>query len=130
MAECIYPTPEWLEESLKAFGPEFENKLKSLSGHFGFHISAEPKFGIEKDLLGLFHPHGVDKIGEVPVAVIVDKAGKVPRAHGYFTGQGVQAEQRVKVALLLQEIVPNFGKFTGMFFVETLIGRAGRDCCC
>ena len=50
MAEVLYPTPEWLEESLKAFGPEFENKLKSLSGHFGYHIMADPKFGIEKDL--------------------------------------------------------------------------------
>lgn len=48
MAEYIYPSPEWLEESFKLYGPEFEGKLKSLSGHFAYHISADPTFGIEK----------------------------------------------------------------------------------
>jgi putative sterol carrier protein len=50
MAEYIYPSPEWLEESFKLYGPEFEGKLKSLSGHFAFLIKADPVFGLEKDL--------------------------------------------------------------------------------
>lgn len=50
MAEYIYPSPEWLEESTKLYGPEFEEKLKPLSGHFAFLIQADPAFGIEKDL--------------------------------------------------------------------------------
>ena len=49
MAEYIYPSPEWLEESTKLYGSEFEGKLKSLSGHFGYHITADPALGIEKD---------------------------------------------------------------------------------
>ncbi len=49
MAEYIYPGPEWLEESFKLYGPEFEGKLKSLSGHFAFKIQTDPAFGIEKD---------------------------------------------------------------------------------
>jgi len=46
----IYPSPEWLEESFKLYGPEFEGKLKTLSGHFAFRIQTDPAFGIERDL--------------------------------------------------------------------------------
>jgi len=46
----IYPIPEWLEESFKLYGPEFEGKLKTLSGHFAFRIQTDPAFGIERDL--------------------------------------------------------------------------------
>lgn len=50
MAEYIYPGPEWLAESLKLYGSEFEGKLKSLSGHFCFRIREDSTFGIEKDV--------------------------------------------------------------------------------
>ncbi len=51
MATCIYPSAEWLEESVKRYGPEFEDKLKKLSGHYAYRIKANPSWGIEKDLM-------------------------------------------------------------------------------
>lgn len=51
MTTCIYPTPEWLEESAKLYDSTFENKLRKLSGHYGYRIKAEPSWGIEKDLM-------------------------------------------------------------------------------
>lgn len=51
MTTCIYPSAEWLEESTKRYGSEFENKLKSLSGFYAYRIRANPEWGIEKDIL-------------------------------------------------------------------------------
>ena len=53
MAVCQYCTPEWLEESAKAFGskPEFEEKLKKLTAKVLFRVQAEPSWGIDKDIL-------------------------------------------------------------------------------
>jgi len=51
MTVCIYPSAEWLEESTKRYGSEFENKLKSLSGYYAYRIKANPEWGIEKDLM-------------------------------------------------------------------------------
>ena len=43
MAACIYPSPEWLEAGFDAFqsDPQWENKLKKLSGHFAYRIQAD-----------------------------------------------------------------------------------------
>ncbi len=48
----IYPSPEWLEGGFKAFqeDPQWENKLRKLSGHFAYRIQADEAFGLEKDL--------------------------------------------------------------------------------
>ena len=51
MTTCIYPTAEWLEESSKLWGSEFEDKLKTLSGHLAYRIKAEPSWGLEKDIM-------------------------------------------------------------------------------
>ena len=51
MTVCIYPSAEWLDESTKRYGSEFENKLKSLSGYYAYRIKANPEWGIEKDLM-------------------------------------------------------------------------------
>ena len=51
MAAYIYPSAEWLEESTKQYGSEFENKLKKLSGYYAYRIKANPEWGIEKDLM-------------------------------------------------------------------------------
>ena len=51
MAEYIYPSPEWLAESAKRYGADFENKLKKLSGHYVYRIKAEPAWGLDKDLM-------------------------------------------------------------------------------
>jgi putative sterol carrier protein len=51
MAEYVYPSSEWLEQSAKAWDSGFENKLKKLSGHYAYRIKAEPSWGIDKDLM-------------------------------------------------------------------------------
>ena len=51
MTTCIYPMPEWLDESAKLYDTTFENKLSKLSGHYAYRIEAEPSWGIEKDLM-------------------------------------------------------------------------------
>ena len=50
MTTCIYPMPEWLEESKKLYDSTFEKKLKKISGHYAYRIKAEPAWGIDKDL--------------------------------------------------------------------------------
>ena len=35
MPTCIYPTPEWLEESKKLYDSTFEKKLKKYAYPFG-----------------------------------------------------------------------------------------------
>jgi putative sterol carrier protein len=51
MTEYIYPGPEWLEDSKKAFDADtsYEEKLKKLTGGYCFQITAEPEWGIDKD---------------------------------------------------------------------------------
>jgi len=51
MTAYIYPSAEWLEESTKRYGSEFENKLKSLSGYYVYRIRANQEWGIEKDIM-------------------------------------------------------------------------------
>ena len=51
MTTYIYPSAEWLEESTKQYGSEFEDKLKKLSGYYAYRIRANPEWGIEKDLM-------------------------------------------------------------------------------
>ena len=51
MTRCIYPMPQWLEESAKLYDSTFENKLKKISGHYAYRIKAEPAWGIDRDLM-------------------------------------------------------------------------------
>ena len=47
----IYPSAEWLEQSTKAYGPDFENKLKKLSGHYAYRLKANPDWGLDTDIM-------------------------------------------------------------------------------
>lgn len=47
----IYPSAEWLERSAKAYGPQFEDKLKKLSGHYAYRLKADPSWGLDKDMM-------------------------------------------------------------------------------
>jgi hypothetical protein len=51
--ECIYCTPEWLEESAKIYRatPRFQETLKRLSTRVFFRITAEPEWKIEEDFI-------------------------------------------------------------------------------
>lgn len=53
MAVFRYCTPEWLEESAKAYrsDPSFEQSLKNLSLKVCFRVEAEPLWGIDRDIL-------------------------------------------------------------------------------
>jgi hypothetical protein len=48
-----YCSPEWLEESAKRYrsNSDFENALKRVTAKIYFRITAEPTWGIEKDIL-------------------------------------------------------------------------------
>ena len=51
--DCIYCTPEWLEESLKIYRatPRFQEALKKLTTHVCYRITAEPKWGFDLDFI-------------------------------------------------------------------------------
>lgn len=53
MATYQYCTPEWLEESAKIYrsNPEAQARLKKLSADMAYRVKADPKFGIDEDIL-------------------------------------------------------------------------------
>ena len=52
MTTFYYCTPEWLEESVRLYrlNTEAQEKLKKLSGKVVYRVTAEPLWGIEKDI--------------------------------------------------------------------------------
>jgi hypothetical protein len=53
MAVYQYCTPEWLEELEKSYGtdPTYEERFKKLSLVLCFRVSAEPSWGIDRDII-------------------------------------------------------------------------------
>ncbi len=53
MAKIPYCTPEWLESFAKAYNanPKYENALKKLTSKVYFKVLADPKWGIDKNII-------------------------------------------------------------------------------
>jgi hypothetical protein len=51
--DCIYCTPEWLEESVRIYRatPSFQEKMKRLSVSVFYRVIAEPDWGIDQDFI-------------------------------------------------------------------------------
>jgi len=51
--DCIYCTPEWLEESARIYRatPRFEEMMKRLSVQVFFRVTAKPEWGIDSDFI-------------------------------------------------------------------------------
>jgi hypothetical protein len=51
--DCIYCTPEWLEESARIYRatPAFQETLKSVTTHICYRVTAEPDWGIDPDII-------------------------------------------------------------------------------
>jgi hypothetical protein len=51
--DCIYCTPEWLEETAKIYQatPRYQEAMKKLSVMILYRVTAEPSWGIDKDLI-------------------------------------------------------------------------------
>lgn len=51
--DCIYCTPEWLEESATIYRatPRFQEAMKRVSTHVLYRVTAEPEWGIDKDFI-------------------------------------------------------------------------------
>ncbi len=51
--DCIYCTPEWLEETTRIYqaAPKFQEALNKLSLTILYRVTAEPIWGIDKDLI-------------------------------------------------------------------------------
>jgi len=51
--DCIYCTPEWLEESAKIYyaTPRFQEALKRISTRIFYRITADPDWGFEADFI-------------------------------------------------------------------------------
>ena len=51
--DCIYCTPEWLEESARIYRatPHFQETMKRLTAKVFFRITAEPEWGIDSDFV-------------------------------------------------------------------------------
>lgn len=108
MTTCIYPTGEWLEESFKAYqlDPKFEETLKKLSGHFGYHILADPAFGIEK---GLY------------MCMVLD-AGKLTRLEHYSEEDAKKEADFIMGATppVWKRILKKLDKFVGAFMGQRI----------
>ena len=50
---CIYCTPEWLEESARIYRatPRFQEAMKKLTTRVFYRITAEPGWGIDRDII-------------------------------------------------------------------------------
>jgi hypothetical protein len=51
--DCIYCTPEWLEESARIYRatPRFQEALKRVTTHIFYRVTAEPNWGIDPDFI-------------------------------------------------------------------------------
>ncbi len=51
--ECLYCTPEWLEECAKVYQqkPQYQEALKKISSRIFYRVTAEPEWGIESDFI-------------------------------------------------------------------------------
>lgn len=51
--DCIYCTPEWLEESARIYRatPAFEEALKKVTSHICYRVTAEPNWGMDSDII-------------------------------------------------------------------------------
>jgi hypothetical protein len=51
--DCIYCTPEWLEESARIYRatPRFQEALKRVSTRVFYRVTAEPEWGIDSDFI-------------------------------------------------------------------------------
>jgi hypothetical protein len=51
--DCIYCTPEWLEESARIYRatPRFQEAMKKLNARVCYRITAKPEWGIDPDIL-------------------------------------------------------------------------------
>jgi len=51
--DCLYCTPEWLEESARIYRatPRFQEALKKLTTRVFYRITAEPEWGIDTDII-------------------------------------------------------------------------------
>jgi len=51
--DCIYCTPEWLEESARIYRskPDFQEAMKRLSTTVFFRITSKPEWGIDSDFV-------------------------------------------------------------------------------
>ena len=51
--DCIYCTPEWLEESARIYRatPRFQEAMKKLTPRVFYRITAEPGWGIDRDII-------------------------------------------------------------------------------
>lgn len=51
--DCIYCTPEWLEECARIYraNPGFQEAMKKLSARVHFRVTADPKWGIDSDFI-------------------------------------------------------------------------------
>lgn len=51
--DCLYCTPEWLDESARIYRetPRFQKLLKSVSTRIFYRVTAEPEWGIDADII-------------------------------------------------------------------------------
>lgn len=51
--ECLYCTPEWLEECAKIYQekPQYQEALKKLTIRIFYRVTAEPAWGIDRDFI-------------------------------------------------------------------------------
>lgn len=97
--ECLYCTPEWLEESARIYRatPELQEQLKKVTTKVFYRVEAEPAWGIDEDLifgavvkegelkdLGFFSEEGARETADFIMAATPQEWKKILRKDSKF----------------------------------------------
>ncbi len=115
--DCIYCTPEWLEESAKIYlaNPKFQEALKRLTVRFFFRITAEPEWGIDPDMIfGALVTKGViDDLRFFSMAEATEKAEYIVSATPQEWKLILRKEHKFITDLMLNKVKLTQGSIVG-----------------
>ncbi len=124
--DCIYCTPEWLEESTKIYkaNSRFQEALKRLTVRFFFHITAEHAWGIDPDMIfGAMVTKGVlDELRFFSMTEAMQKAEYIVSASPQEWKLILRKEHKFVADVMLKKIKIEKGSITGVVQVAPYSG--------
>lgn len=124
--DCIYCTPEWLEESKKIYrgNPKYQEALKRLTISFFMHITAEPEWGIDPDMIfgALVTKGELDELRFFRLAEAKEKAEYIVTASPQEWKLILRKEHKFVADVMLKKIKIEKGSITGVVQVAPYSG--------
>lgn len=124
--DCIYCTPEWLEESVKIYRgtTKFQEALKRLTVRFFFRITADPEWGIDPDMIfgALVTKGELDELRFFSLAEAKEKAEYIVTASPQEWKLILRKEHKFVADVMLKKIKIEKGSITGVVQVAPYSG--------